>query len=400
MGYEGREADGGRVTRDSSQGCGDGYPELPLPTGIRARFVPDVNGLRMHLLEAGWPESERCVLLLHGFPELAFSWRYLMPELADAGYYVVAPDLRGYGRTTGDNASGYEDDPIQCSALWLVNDLMALVAALGRERVDAVVGHDSGSIVAAWCGLVRSDVFRAVMMMSAPFAGPPSWPMGRSGEERSQVSGAVARLPELGREHYQWYYSSPRAARDMDNPEQGMRRFLRAYFHMKSADWHGNEPYELERTDAEALAELPEYYVMPLGMGMPVTVAREEPSDSESASCKWLSDGALAVYANEFSRTGFQGALQWYRCRTSARQANVLRLFGGLGIDVPTSFVAGERDWGVHQVPGAYAAMQRRVCTRMLSCNIVRNAGHWVQQEQPTAVLENLMRFLDQINNV
>ena len=81
-----------------------------LPDGVRARFVDGVNGLRMHVLEAGWEETDRpCLLLLHGFPELAYSWRKVMPALAVLGYHVVAPDQRGYGRTTGWDDS-YDGD--------------------------------------------------------------------------------------------------------------------------------------------------------------------------------------------------------------------------------------------------------------------------------------------------
>src|SRR5579884_946904 len=73
-----------------------------LPSGLRSRFVESVNGLRMHVLEAGRePRGRPLVLLLHGFPELAYSWRKIMVPLADAGFHVVAPDQRGYGRTTG-----------------------------------------------------------------------------------------------------------------------------------------------------------------------------------------------------------------------------------------------------------------------------------------------------------
>ena len=72
-------------------------PALPLPPGMRSRYVDGVNGLRLHLLEAGEP-GRPCLLLLHGFPELAYSWRKLMPPLAAAGYHVLAPDQRGYGR--------------------------------------------------------------------------------------------------------------------------------------------------------------------------------------------------------------------------------------------------------------------------------------------------------------
>jgi pimeloyl-ACP methyl ester carboxylesterase len=372
-----------------------GIPDLPLPAGVRSRLVASVNGLTMHVLEAGSPHADRLLLLLHGFPELAFSWRHLLPALADAGYYVVAPDLRGYGRTTGFRADAYAD-PIDCSPPWLVNDVSALVAALGRGAVHAVIGHDFGSVLAAWCGLLRPDVFRAVMMMSAPFAGPPAWPV-RQDDGLSRLAAAVAGLPALGREHYQWYYSTPRAARDMDSPPQGMHDFLRAYFHVKSGDWRANQPYDMGSTDAATLAKLPHYYVPPLNVGMPAAVRPEMPTQEEIGACTWLPDEDLTVYAGEFSRTGFQGGLQWYRCLTGEREINTLRLYGHRSIDVPSGFIAGDRDWGVYQVSGAFTAMRERACTRMLTCDLVPGAGHWVQQEQPRAVLELLSRFLERL---
>src|ERR1041385_2559395 len=141
-----------------------GYAENALPSGIRARFVDDVNGLRMHVLEAGFETPGRpCVLLLHGFPELAYSWRKIMPALAEAGYHVVAPDQRGYGRTTGWSAN-YDDDLRPFRLLNAVRDALGLVAALGHRSVAAVVGHDFGASVAAWCALVRPDVFRSVAL--------------------------------------------------------------------------------------------------------------------------------------------------------------------------------------------------------------------------------------------
>src|SRR3954454_21934402 len=85
-----------------------------LPPGIRARFVRDINGLDVHILEAGFERPSRpLILLLHGFPEIAYSWRKVMPALADAGFHAIAPDLRGYGRTTGWSAN-YDDDISRC----------------------------------------------------------------------------------------------------------------------------------------------------------------------------------------------------------------------------------------------------------------------------------------------
>jgi len=279
---------------------------------------------------------------------------------------------------------------------WLVNDLIALVAALGRNEVHAVVGHDFGSVLAAWCGLLRPDVFSAVMMMSAPFAWPPAWPV-RPDDGPSRLAAVVADLPTLGREHCQWYYSTPRAAVDMDSPPQGMHDFLRAFYHVKSADWKSNQPHAIGGIDAASLARLPLYYVLPLGVGMPSAVRSGMPTREEIASCAWLPDEDLAVYAGEFSRTGFQGGLQWFRCLTGEREINTLRLFGGRSINVPSGFIAGESDWGVHQVPGAFTAMRQRACTQMVMCDLVPGAGHWVQQEQPRVTLELLLRFLERL---
>src|SRR5580698_551323 len=151
-------------------------PAIPLPPTIRSRFVENNNGLRVHVLEAGFETKGRpCVLLLHGFPELAFSWRKVMPALAEAGYHVIAPDQRGYGRTTGWDPN-YDGDLNSFRLLNLVRDALGLVSAFGYRHVDAVVGHDFGSSVAAWCALVRPDVFRSVALMSAPFGGAPTLP--------------------------------------------------------------------------------------------------------------------------------------------------------------------------------------------------------------------------------
>src|SRR5512146_647744 len=147
-----------------------------LPNGIRSRILRDINGLDIHVLEAGYETPGRpAILLLHGFPEIAYSWRKVLPALAAAGYHAIAPDQRGYGRTTGWDAD-YDGDLASFRFFNLVRDALGLLAALGLKSVAAVIGHDFGSPVAAWCALTRPDVFRSVAMMSAPFAGPPPLP--------------------------------------------------------------------------------------------------------------------------------------------------------------------------------------------------------------------------------
>ena len=373
---------------------------LPLPAGIRARFLDGINGLRMHVLEAGFEGPDRpCVLLLHGFPELAYSWRKVMLPLAAAGFHVMAPDQRGYGRTTGWSAD-YDGDLAPFRMLNLARDALGLVHALGHRRVAAVVGHDFGAPVAAWCALLRGDVFRSVVLMSAPFPGPPALPLGGTAEVREtarppDIHDALAELPRP-RKHYQWYYSTRQANADMWHCPQGVHAFLRAYFHMKSADWSANKPFRLRSWSAEELAKLPTYYVMDLGKDMPATVAPEMPPAEAVAACRWLTEGELGVYSAEFLRTGFQGGLNWYRCRTTGAYDAELQLFSGRSIDVPAIFIAGKSDWGVFQVPGSLERMQKIACTRMLNCHLIEGAGHWVQQEQPEPLCGLLLDFLRQ----
>lgn len=372
-------------------------PDVPLPAGIRSRYVDGINGLRMHVIEAGFEtRGRRCVLLLHGFPELAFSWRKVMPQLAAAGYHVIAPDQRGYGRTTGWTAD-YDGDLASFRLFNLVRDALGLVAAFGYESVD-VVGHDFGSPVATWCVLMRPDVFRSLTMMSAPFGGAPPLPFNTvdapvKPPADDPVHRELASLPRP-RKHYQWYYSTRAADADMHRAPQGVHDFLRAYYHHKSADWADNKPYPLKSWSAAELAKLPTYYVMDLNETMAETVAKQMPSAAAIAANTWLPDHELAFYSAEYTRTGFQGGLQWYRCGTTGAFNNELQLLSGRTIDVPSCFISGKQDWGTYQRPGVFAAMQKTACTNMRGCHLVDGAGHWVQQEQPEAVSRLLLDFL------
>jgi len=369
-----------------------------LPSGIRSRFVEGINGLRMHILEAGYESGSRpLVLLLHGFPELAYSWRKIMLPLSAAGYHVVAPDQRGYGRTTGWD-SDYDGDVASFRMFNLVRDILGLVAAMGHKSVNAVFGHDAGSHVAAWCSLIRPDVFRSVAMMSAPFSGPPSIPFNTDNDGpkrmRDSIHDDLAAL-KRPRKHYQWYYSTRPANDDMWKCPQGVHAFMRAYYHHKSADWKQNRPFPLKSWTASELEKMPTYYIMDLNENMAQTVAREMPTAAVIAANKWLPESEMAVYAEEYGRNGYQGGLQWYRTNTSGANAADLRLFAGRTIDVPSCFIAGKSDWGIYQRPGGdMITMQKEAVTNMLGCHLIDGAGHWVQQEQPEKVSALLVDFL------
>ena len=376
------------------------YGETTLPSGIRSRFVKNINGLTMHLLEAGFEEKDRPgILLLHGFPELAYSWRKVMLPLAQAGFHVIAPDQRGYGRTSGWD-SNYDGDVGSFRLLNLVIDILALVSALGYRSVVAVVGHDFGSPVAALCSLIRPDVFRSVVMMSAPFAGLQPLPFNIANDSPQGTASRgptiheeLAALPRP-RKHYQWYFSTRGANDNMRNCPQGVHDFLRAYYHFKSADWKQNKPFPLKSWSAAELAKLPNYYVMELDKGMAETVAPEMPTASENTACKWLTEHDLRVYSTEYGRDGFQGGLQWYRCTTDPKYTADLQAFSGCTIDVPSCFIAGASDWGIHQGPGGLEKMRTVACTQMLAFHLVDDAGHWVQQEQDVVVSKLLIEFL------
>lgn len=378
------------------EGSLDPYPSEWLPKGIRSRFVDDINGLKMHVLEAGYEEKGRPgILLLHGFPELAYSWRNIMLPLAEQGYHVIAPDQRGFGRTTGwDNS--YDTDLHHFSFLNIVRDALGLIHAMGHRKV-AVVGHDFGSPIAACCAVARPDVFIKVALMSAPFSGIPELRFDTANDTiATETSGydlhtELAKLPRT-RKHYQMYYSMREANNNMLLAPQGLQAFLRAYYHSKSADWKENKPFRLATNSAIEMAKMPTYYIMNYADGMAETAARFMPSKEDIAGNTWLPNEALKVYVQEYQRTGFQGGLNWYR--SIGLGGAEMQLFAGRKIEQPSIFISGASDWGVYQSPGALEKMQEQACKDMRGVHLVPGAGHWVQQEQPERTVELLVNFL------
>jgi pimeloyl-ACP methyl ester carboxylesterase len=379
------------------------YGNGTIPSGIRSRVIANVNGLSVHMLEAGFDRpGRRLVLLLHGFPELAYSWRKVMLPLAAAGYQVIAPDLRGYGRTTGWDDS-YDADPDPFRILNMVRDAISLVYALGHRTVAMVVGHDAGAPIASWATLIRPDIFRTVTIMSSPFEGPPALPFdtanGAAAPRRAITDDELdAELAKLNppRKYYQNYQRTRGANDNMLHAPQGLHAFFRAYYHYKSADWKGNKPHPLKARTAEEMAQIPTYYVMEKDKGMAETVAPFMPSAAEIAACKWLTEPEVEVYATEYGRTGFTGALQGYRVRRGSDPKSVAEMltFSGRTIDVPSMYIAGKSDWGVYQTPGAVDKMRTTACAHMAGFHFLDGAGHWVQQEQSDQVSTLLVDFL------
>lgn len=395
-------------------------PPLPLPSGITQRYVDLTNvptcGLKIHILEAGDP-SHPLVLLFHGYPELAYTWRKILLPLASAGkqgYHVVAPDSRGYGRTTGWDTSSYAQTNLsQFTGMQLLLDNIALMRALGHEEAACVVGHDFGATAASVCTLARPDLFRTgVFLGHVPSGGPPLPPLAAGREEKEGKGGGgsvFSRDPDvhtsLARreeplEHYQWYNSTPGAAHDWANPPQGMKAFLRGYLHLKSHVWKGNDGVgRLKGWTAEELARMPGYYMIPLRSNIPDVVARDMQGEDISLTTEKgiTSDEELNVYVEEFTRTGFQGMLNWYRSSTDPRNVNAaLAVFAGKRYEVPITYIGGSADWGNYQRPGALEALENgEVATEYRGTRIFEGAGHWPQVEIPEVVCREIVKFLD-----
>jgi len=376
------------------------YGEVPLPEGIVSRTISNNNGLDMHILVSRPDEQKRpLIILAHGFPELAYSWRHILPAIASLGYVVVAPDQRGYGQTTGWS-NRFEDSIEPFNLVNLARDIVGLVGALGYHQAQTIIGHDAGSYVAGTCALIRPDIFQSCVMMSAPFTGtPPLDQDSTSRLTRPSLLNFESQLNALKepRKHYQVYYSTSYANEEMMNASQGLHQFIRAYYHHKSADWQDNQPVKLTSWDAEIMAQMPTYYIMNKNDTMPETVAPHMPSENQIKDCHWLTNEELAVYVSEYTRNTFQGGLQWYRCSVEGVNQKAMSLFAGCRITVPSLFLSGKKDWGIYQTPGAIECMRDQVCTSMKDIVLIDNAGHWVQQEQSQAVIDTLSDFLGTI---
>jgi pimeloyl-ACP methyl ester carboxylesterase len=313
---------------------------------IQAKHVT-VNGIRLHVLEAG---EGPLVLLLHGWPELAHSWRHQLPALAAAGYRAVAIDVRGYGRSSRPLAL----DAYRMTQL--VGDVVALVGALGAERA-ALVGHDWGAPIVWNSALLRPDLLWAVAGLSVPYT-----PRGQQSPLRA------VRQTAGDREFYVEYFQEPgRAEAEI---EEDVRRWLLGFY------WSGSG--ELPRG-------LPSIVMVPRGERMRDRFSYPAPLPG------WLSEVDLDFYAAEFERTGFSGALNRYR--NVDRDWEDFAAFQDAPVRVPALFLGGDRDgptmWGK-------AAIERfpQTLPRLWRSVVLPGCGHWIQQERPAETNRVLVDFL------
>lgn len=293
-----------------------------------------VGELDVHLLEDG-PQSGEPVVLLHGFPELAYSWRHQLPALAAAGYRVLAPDLRGFGATV--RRDGRPTAVTESDAETLSGDVVGLLDVLGLERA-VLVGHDWGADLAWKTALLHPDRISAVAGLSVPYV--PRAPAPPIGILRSHI----------GEDFYIVWFQTPGVA-DAELARD-VRRTL-CTTSVWTSDWAAD--------------------------------ATEEPTRP-----RWLSEEDLAVYVDAYTRTGFTGGLNLYR--NIDRNWEELAAVDGRTIDQPAFFLTGSRDPVTQFMP--HQAMDGQV-TDLREVVIVEGAGHWVQQERPDEVNAALLRWLD-----
>jgi pimeloyl-ACP methyl ester carboxylesterase len=323
---------------------------------LQHRFV-NTNGIRMHIAEQG---KGALVILCHGFPESWYSWRHQIRALADAGYRVVAPDMRGFGRSGRPHAVEAYTQPT------LVGDMVGLLHALGEETA-VIAGHDWGAPVAWNAALMRPDLFPAVIALSVPY----------TPRTVVRIEGRPVRPTEMfkilaGESFlYLLYFQEPGVAEA--ELEADVRHWLRGFFFTASGDM----PPEKVRF-----------------LGMPKSSLFSDAFEFPEKLPDWLTEQDLDYYAGEFERTGFRGGLNWYR--NFDRSWEQMAAFTDAGITVPALFIAGDRDGVIAASRPALDALPQTV-PKLRDSILLEGCGHWTQQERPEEVSRAMLDFLEKL---
>jgi pimeloyl-ACP methyl ester carboxylesterase len=311
-------------------------------TEIKHRTIK-TNGINMHIAEAG---EGPLVLMLHGFPELWYSYRHQIPALAAAGYHAVAPDIRGYGQSDAPQ-------PIEAYAMKEhLADALGILDALGAETA-VVVGHDWGAPMAWNSAVLYPERYRAVVGLSVPF-------LQRSPAPPTQLFKQVFQDNFF----YMLYFQEPGVAeKELEaDPRTALRTFLcAASGDAVPAGFLGKKKGDLFLTGMPNPEKLPD----------------------------WLTEADVDYYANEFKRTGFRGGLNRYR--NMDRDWHELPQLEGAKVTQPALFIGGSKD-GVL----AFTSMDamKANCSDLRDLIMIEGAGHWTQQERPKEVNDALIKFL------
>ncbi|NJL38584.1 MAG: alpha/beta hydrolase [Leptolyngbyaceae cyanobacterium SM1_4_3] len=320
---------------------------------IHHRWVT-TNGIKMHIAEQG---QGKLVILCHGFPECWYAWRHQISAIAEAGFHVVAPDLRGYGQTD-------QPEPIEeYNILQLTSDIVGLVQALNQEQA-IIVGHDQGAPLAWHCALLRPDLFKAIALLSVPYR-PRTWDSQPPTETLKQIAGE--------QQLYVSYFQEPGQAET--ELEADVRRSLRMMFYSASGDAPPEKRWRLVFDQSETFLD--------------------SLSESEQLP-SWLSEQDLDFLTQEFERTGFRGALARYR--NLDRDWELTPFLSGAKLQQPALFIGGEFDIAVtmnqdliNQLETAMPNLKKAV--------LLPKTGHWIQQERPKEVNHLLIEFLAQASS-
>jgi len=303
------------------------------------------NGIDQFVLEQG---QGPLVVLCHGWPELSYSWRHQIPALAEAGFHVVAPDMRGFGQTSAPAEIG------AYSIFDTVGDMVALVAALG-EKHAFIVGHDWGAPVAWHAAMFRPEMFTKVAGLSVP---PPFRGRGRP----------LDSLREGGITNFYWqYFQTPGVA------EAEFERDVAATMRIVLGGRGFSDPSA--------------HQFVPEGQGFLAG------GDPQRPLPNWLTEADIATFAEIHGKSGFRGGLNWYR--NIDRNWELTAPWQGAQIHQPSLFMAGSKDSVITGLIGAKRVNElEKVLPALRQKLIIDGAGHWVQQERPDEVNAALIAFL------
>ena len=314
--------------------------------------IIDSNGIKMRIAEAG---QGPLVILCHGFPELGYSWRHQLTALAEAGYHVVAPDQRGYGKTDcPESIASY-------TMFDLVGDIVGLVHALGEDKA-VIAGHDWGSPVAWNCALLRPDIFHALILLSVPYA-QRTWSSIKPTEGMKKIAGDQI--------FYILYFQEPEKVEK--ELEADVRASIVRTFYSLSGDATPEDRWQFVFDKKQSFIDTAR---------MPATLP------------DWITEQDVDVFTEAFARTGFRGGVNWYR--NIDRNWELTPFLSGAKIHQPSLFIAGELDGVIAFSRGAFDRLEQSM-PNLKEKVLIPGAGHWIQQERPQEVNDRIIDFLNDI---